>query len=317
MRPSDQHGFTLIELLVTMVITVIVFGATLSLFEVFQSNNNLDQLRNETQDNARNMMDGVARQLRNVIAPTKGNQIEPGALEQAEPYSIMFETVDTSSAEFNENASHAMRVRYCLNNANPSNEVVWQQTERWESKEAPEPAPTTSKCPETLVAAKGNGWQTQTKLVEHATNKIGGQGKSSKCAKETIPRCLFLYSATGVPQIVSVESTVFLNVSPTTRRPGETMLTSGVSLRNANRPPLVSFTITPLNTQVELNASSSHDPDGLALSYKWWEDGVLQSTTSQRWITTGSALHGTHKFKLQVTNPGGLSSEEEKPVTLA
>jgi prepilin-type N-terminal cleavage/methylation domain-containing protein len=314
MRPSDQHGFTLIELLVTMVITVIVFGATLSLFEVFQSNNNLDQLRNETQDNARNMMDSVARQLRNVIAPKKGNVLEPGALEQAEPYSITFQTVDTSSAEFGENASHAMRVRYCLNNSNPSNEVVWQQTQRWTSKEAPT-RPTTSKCPEPLEQA--HGWQTETRVVEHVTNKIGGQGKSSKCATEAIPRCLFLYSATGVPQIVSVESTVFLNVSPTHVRPGETVLTSGVSLRNANRPPLISFTITPINTQVELNASASHDPDGLALSYKWWEDGVLQSTTAQRWVTTGSALHGTHKFKLQVTNPGGLSSEEEKSVTLA
>src|SRR6185312_14592436 len=118
-------------------------------------------------------------------------------------------------------------------------------TQRWKTAEAPEPPPT-SKCPE-----RETGWQTQTRVVEHVTNKIGGQGKSSKCATETIPRCLFLYSATGVPQIVSVESTVFLNVSPTTRRPGETVLTSGVSLRNANRPPLVSFQITPLNTQVE------------------------------------------------------------------
>jgi prepilin-type N-terminal cleavage/methylation domain-containing protein len=315
MRLGDQHGFTLIELLVTMVITVIVFGATLSLFEVFQSNNNLDQLRNETQDNARNMMDSVAGQLRNVIAPTKGNVIEPGALEQAQPYSITFQTVDTSSAEFEHNVLHAMRVRYCLNNSNPSNEVVWQQTERWKVGEAPAPPPT-SKCPEQVFPAQEGSWQTQTKVVEHVTNKIGGQGKSSVCATEATPRCLFLYSAAGVPQIVSVESNVFLNVSPTHIRPGETVLTSGVSLRNANRPPLVSFTITPINTQVELNASSSHDPDGLALSYKWWEDGVLQATTAQRWVTTGTQ-HGTHKFKLQVTNPGGLSSEEEKSVTLA
>jgi prepilin-type N-terminal cleavage/methylation domain-containing protein len=313
MRAGDQHGFTLIELLVTMVITVIVFGATLSLFEVFQSNNNLDQLRNETQDNARNMMDSVARQLRNVIAPKNGNNIEPGALEQAEPYSITFQTVDTTTAEFGENASHAMRMRYCLNNSNPSNEVVWQQTQRWKSNESP-PRPATSKCPEPLEQV--HGWQTETRVVEHVTNKVGGQGKSSKCASETIPRCLFLYSATGVPQIVSVESTLFLNVSPTHVRPGETVLTSGVSLRNANRPPLISFTITPINSQVELNASASHDPDGLALSYKWWEDGVLQSTTAQRWVTTGSPPHGLHTFKLQVTNPGGLSSEAEKSVTL-
>jgi hypothetical protein len=255
-------------------------------------------------------MDRIARQLRNVVAPVKGVVISPGALEQAEPYSITFETVDTSSAPAGLNTGHVMRVRYCLNNSNPSNEVIWQQTQRWQTAEAPEPPPT-SKCPELE-----NGWQAKTRVVEHATNKIGGQGKASKCATEAVPRCLFLYSATGVPQIVSVESTIFLNVSPTTRRPGESVLTSGVSLRNANRPPLVSFTITRLNAQVELNASSSHDPDGLALSYKWWEDGILQSTTAQRWVTTGGALHGLHTFKLQVTNPGGLSSEESKTVTL-
>src|SRR5579872_4859089 len=57
MRARDEDGFTLVELLVAMAITAIVFGATLTVLDVFQSNNRFDQLRNENQDNARTAID--------------------------------------------------------------------------------------------------------------------------------------------------------------------------------------------------------------------------------------------------------------------
>jgi prepilin-type N-terminal cleavage/methylation domain-containing protein len=99
-RARANHGFTLIELLVTMTLTVIVFGATLSVLDVFQNDNRYELLRNEVQDNARTAIDRLARELRNVAAPTT---LEAGALEQAKRYSLTFQTINstpTSKAEF-------------------------------------------------------------------------------------------------------------------------------------------------------------------------------------------------------------------------
>jgi len=289
----DNHGFTLVEVLVTMAITTVVFGTTLSVLDVFQSNNRLDQLRNENQDNARTAIDRLSRQLRNVIARTTSNGIVPGALEQAEEYSITFQTVDTTKTKSGLNQTNAMRVRYCLDDSSPTNETVWEQVQRWESLEAPN-APTSTECPDKTAG----DWNSTTRLVQHVTNKIGGR----------TDRPLFTYSAHETPQILSVETDLFTNVDPGQPRPGESQLTSGVSLRNANRKPIVAFTATPVNKYLTLNASASHDPDGLSLTYKWKEDSKLLETTAQQYTSQSVLGTGNHTFSLEVTNPGGLSS---------
>jgi prepilin-type N-terminal cleavage/methylation domain-containing protein len=300
MRPVEEHGFTLIEVLVTMAIAVVVLGATLAAFDVFQQQNVYDRQRNETQDAARTAIDRLARQLRNVVSPT---QKAYGALERAEAYSIVFQTVDTSGAENGQNEAHAMRVRYCLDDSTPTNEALWTQAQKWESKEAPA-VPSTSSCPATLSSG---GWETKTQLVSHLTNDAGGQS-----------RHLFAYgppSATEPSEVISVEVSVYLNVNPG-RRPGETELTTGIDLRNANRQPIASFTITEVNGHLELNASESRDPGGLALGYQWWMDSVEQSTTAQRWSTEKLTEGSTHTFKLAVTNPGGLENSIEHTYAL-
>ena len=83
-------------------------------------------------------------------------------------------------------------------------------------------------------------------------------------------------------------------------------------MRNQNRTPVASFTATELGPHiVYLNASESADPNGLALSYRWWDNGSLLSTTSQQYETP-ALTPGAHTFKLEVTNPGGLSSVAEQ-----
>jgi prepilin-type N-terminal cleavage/methylation domain-containing protein len=300
MRAREEHGFTLIEMLVAMVIAGVVFGATLTILDVFMSNNRRDQLRNETQDNARNTMDRLARQLRNVIAPTIGTY---GALEQAGPYSLTFQTIDSNHVAGGQNATNAMRVRYCLNDANPNNEILWQQTMRWTSPAAPE-LPTSTACPD----PSASDWESSSQLVQNITNESGGQN-----------RPLFLYgppSATEVSQIISVESSIFIDLHPG-QRPGETQLTSGVSMRNESRQPTVTFTVTQEGQhRLFLNASESHDPDGLSLTYQWWDNGTELSTTSQQFETgAGELTQGSsHTFKLQVTTPGGLTNSTSKTV---
>lgn len=306
MRARAQDGFTLVELLVAMAITVIVFGATLTVLDVFQSNNRFDQLRNENQDKARTSIDRLSRQLRDVIARKTTTGIVPGALEEAEPYWITFETVDTTKATSGANANNAMRVRYCLDDSSPTNEILWEQVRRWTTEVAPA-LPTSTSCPDrTKEGTSEADWNTTTQVVQNVTNKIGGRPNQP----------LFTYSAHETPEILSVETDLYTNVNPSHARPGESQLTSGVSLRNANRQPDVAFTATPENEYVKLNASASRDPDGLAITYKWKEDTKVLETTAQEYTSPAKLSAGNHTFKLEVTNPGGLSAcSEVKEVT--
>lgn len=306
----SQHGFTLVELLVAMALAMIVFGATLTAFDVFQTNNRFDLLRNETQDNARNAIDRLARELRNVAAPSPSYL---GALELAEPNSLTFETIDSTHVWGGKNSANAIRVRYCMDDSNPTNEIVYRQVQTWETEEAPK-LPTSKTCPD-LTAGD---WTTNTQLVQHVTNRIGGQN-----------RHLFEYGPTGVSEvskIVTVEPTLYLDVTPGTRQLcgvtheascTETQLTSGISLRNANRQPIAAFTAVEIGKErIILNASESSDPGGLALAYKWWDNGTLLSTTAQKYETGKLGLGSTHTFKLEVTNPGRLSNTAEKTVEI-
>jgi prepilin-type N-terminal cleavage/methylation domain-containing protein len=296
-----EAGFTLIELLVTMLITSIVFGATLAVLDTFQKNNRLDQLRSETQDNARNSMDRLARELRNVAAPSTE---AAGALELAESYALTFQTIDSSSAAPEKNATDNMRVRYCLADATPTNEILYKQVERWKTKAVPA-LPTTTACPDTNKA----DYESTTRLVEHVVNRIGAQ-----------ERALFTYgpsTAKTVASIVSVEPTLYLDSNPGSR-PGESQLTSSVALRNQNRPPTAAFTAIQQGATriVELNASESVDPDGLALTYKWSDNGTKLNSTAQQYKTAEETLGSTHVFKLEVTDPGGLKSETTREVKI-
>jgi prepilin-type N-terminal cleavage/methylation domain-containing protein len=298
-RLGDQRGFTLIELLVTMSMATIVFGATLSVLDVFQSNNRFDQLRNENQDTARTTLDRLSRQLRNIVARTTSSGIVPGALEQAEEYGVTFETIDTSSNSV-KNSLGAMRVRYCLNNSSAENEILWEEVKRWEKTE-PE-VPSSTSCPDRT----SGDWDTLTQVVQHITNRNGGQD-----------RTLFTYSAKETPQILAVDTDMFININPKQTRPGDSELTSGVSLRNANRVPIAEFTATEEgNRTVRLNASASYDPDGLSLTYKWWENGAELRTTSQQYLTPALTLGKEYVFELEVMNPGKLSATAKKTVKI-
>jgi prepilin-type N-terminal cleavage/methylation domain-containing protein len=290
----QEQGFTLIELIVTMAITTVVFGATLTLLDVFQRNNRVDQLRHENQDDARSAMDLIARQIRNVAAPSSGS---PGALLLSKNYSMLFDTIDNSSTyAWGANSSHTMMVRYCLNNTNPENEALWMQVKRW--KTVSEETPTPSGCPDV-----SGYFESSRQLVQHMVNRIGG--------RTTAP--LFVYSAATPPQIASVEINMYLNINPG-HAPGETQLTSGIGLRNANRPPFASFTAKQVNEFERLDASGSYDPDGLALTYKWWKDGVVRENTSL--VYEPKETKGVHTYELEVTDPGGLSSKTKETVTV-
>jgi Tfp pilus assembly protein PilE len=294
MRRED--GFTLVELLVTVALTMVIFGATLTALAAFGNGSRVDTLRAEMQENARTALDRLAHGLRNVTAPSTKS---PGALDQASEYSIAFDTIDTQQTAGGANTTNAMRVRYCLNDTEPSNEILYQQVKRWTTAEPP-PVPTATTCPDNSAG----DWDGSTRLVSNVVNRYGAK-----------TRAVFIYSATTTPQIVTVEANLWMDLNPSAA-PNETQLTTAVSLRNANRPPVVSFSTTQINGHVLLNASESRDPEGLALSYKWLDGSTVLPSTSEQYETEELKKGSTHTFTLEVTDPGGLKSSESQTVTI-
>ena len=121
---SCERGFTMVEMLIS-----VVFGAVLTLLQVFLGDNQTDIARNAEQDSARSAIDRMSRQLRNVAAPASG---AIGALEVAGPYQMIFQTVSSlPPPNGSQNALNQMRVRYCLNTGVPSNETLYMQTQTW------------------------------------------------------------------------------------------------------------------------------------------------------------------------------------------
>jgi prepilin-type N-terminal cleavage/methylation domain-containing protein len=293
-----EEGFTLIELIVTMAITTVIFGATLTALGAFTNGSKADTLRAEMQDHARTALDRMARSLRNVTAPQTKS---PGALDQAGPYAITFDTIDTLKTAGGSNATNAMRVRYCLSDKNPSNEILYRQEKHWTTAEPPA-VPTATECPDASAA----DWDNTLTVATNVTNRIGG----------LTTRPVFTYAATTTPQIVTVEASLFIDLNPNVQ-PAESQLTTAVSLRNANRPPVVSFTATQINGYVLLNGSESRDPEGLALSYKWTDNAAVLPSTSEQYETVKLTKGSTHTFTLEVSDPAGLSSSTSQVVTIA
>jgi prepilin-type N-terminal cleavage/methylation domain-containing protein len=291
-----EHGFTLIEVLVTLVLTSVIFGATVAALGAFGRANAADTKRNEVQDRARTALDRIAHGLRNVTAPSTKSA---GALDQASAYSIAFDTIDPTQTAGGQNATNAMRVRYCLNDSNPENETLYQQVKRWTTAQPPA-VPSSTECPDSNTG----DWDATSKVATNVTNRLGGQDRQ-----------LFVYSTTETPQIVTVEAHLYLDANPNAQ-PGESQLTTAASLRNANRPPIVSFTATQKNGHVLLNASESRDPEGLALTYKWLDGTKALSSTAELYETSELTKGSTHTFTLEVTDPGGLTASTSQTVTI-
>jgi len=300
-----QEGFTLVELLVSMMITLVVFGAVVTALTVFQRENRSDQLRNEAQDNARTMIDRLSRELRSVASPKAATA---GALEKATAYDLVFQTVSAGQV-YAGNPSNQERVRYCLD----ANQTLWKQTQTWTSSTAPV-MPDTTTCPSTSNST-GTVWGSQYAELSNVTNTIGGD-----------TRAVFNYGPTGwatVSQIKLVEVNLFVDQNPG-QQPGPTQVTSGIYLRNSLSPPTANFSVTQVNHDVQLNASTSYDPNGQVLSYQWYNGGTcptpsnpLTSGTTQQYDAGTSFTKGSNQtFALVVTDTGGLTNCASQVVTI-
>jgi prepilin-type N-terminal cleavage/methylation domain-containing protein len=313
-----QQGFTLVEVLVSMVLTVVVFGATLTVLSAYTTQTQGSMKRNDAQNQARVAIDRIVRQLRNIASPVAS----PKLLERAAPYDIVFQTVGSPNGS---NASGAQRVMYCLpQDSNPgssSTEVMYSETQTWTTA-TPPPSPWSSdpsmtiQCPDPLSALPpGVG---QPVIVASAvTNRY--QGRTDRPA--------FTYGNGPTPsdlsKIFTVQIGPFVNPTPDLP-PAETELHSAAFLRNQPRAPVVNFTYTPTGGGgVLLNAETSYSPDGQNLAFSWSCSSPSPCPQAGALAGWGSGLAdwkpgaGTYTVSVVVTDQTGLIATTTQQVTLS
>jgi type II secretory pathway pseudopilin PulG len=256
---EERGAFTLVELLTAMGIMIVILSATLLTFNEFEVTNRVSNDRQDSQQQARQELDLLARDLRNLASPTPA---QPQAVDKATAYDMVFQTVDSNGPNAGENVANVRRVRYCLDDSNSANGVLWMQWQTWTSETAPD-IPSTAGCPD-------NAWGTvnRRQVTPFVTNRISGQN-----------RPLFSYNSATLTDISSIHADLFMDLTPTTS-PNETRLSTGVFLRNQNRKPVAVFE-TPTaagNKRIILNGSASSDPEGSPLVYKWYDGADLIGT---------------------------------------
>lgn len=297
-RLRSESGMTLIELLVAMALMIIVFSATMLLFQAGANNSRLVEEHNDAQDSARRYSDRLARQLRNLASPSllTTSTAQPLAVDLATDYDFVFRLVDEVRPAGSANAPNVKRVRYCLGTDAASSRTLFGQEQTWTTAASP-PLPATTSCP-------GAGWTTSQVVTEDLANRSDGQS-----------RPLFVFDSPQTARITRVRTDLFVDPTPG-RRPVETRLTSGVFLRNQNRVPSASFTVVAnaATNVVILNGSPSGDPEDMPLNYTWFMDGVKIGEGVV--FTHAGAPDGVHTYRLEVTDPAGLVDDETMEVSL-
>jgi type II secretory pathway component PulJ len=295
-------GFSLVEILVALSLTVVLVGATLTVFDNMVQVNRETNEQNDAQDAARNTIHAISRDLRNVAEPNPplgDPAVAPPAVEEAMPTSLVMRQVDPAGPAGTQNTYRVRRVRYCLDADTAGNGRLYEQVQTWTTPATPT-VPSTTACP-------GTGWPTSTIVAQSLTNRMGGRAD----------RPAFRYTPAGADadEIQSVITTFYVDADPRTSN-REAKLTSALFMRNQNRPPASdaggsAFTVTVSGSGgVSLNALGFEDPDGGALTYVWY-DGTqkIGSGPYLQWVVPKQDRNKNHTFSLKVFDDKGAETD--------
>jgi type II secretory pathway pseudopilin PulG len=244
-----EDGFTLVELLLVCIISLAIFGMTLTAWASFYRSNTSVEKQNENAEQARVALDRAARQLRNLANPTV-NAIT--TIVRASDYDFIFQTSDPAKTW----------VRYCVDAPGTAGATLWES----EHDKAAMP-PVTTACP-------GTGWQRTTSVVTGVTNQLGGIDRdifTFECSVNVPATCPA--SSAEFPKITNVGMNLWVDAD-VKDRVTELNVSTGVFLRNQNEAPtaVVSEPVNKLQPlRWFLNGSGSGDPEGRTLEYFWFE----------------------------------------------
>jgi type II secretory pathway pseudopilin PulG len=290
-----EAGFTLIETTLAMGLMLVVLAATLSIFTTMERGSSRNQKLNDAQSQARVATDTLARRLRNLASPTNGAAGDQQPLEYAAAQDLIFRTVKSTGTPTVGNPQNLERYRYCLG----ADKKLYEMIQTWTGAIPAVPA-TAGTC-----TASAAGW-TSIRVV--AANVVNAARPVFYYQGSPTPGTyseLTSVATADFPTAIALRTTLYLDPD-TAHLPSETQLTTRVFLRNQNRPPIPSFTMTPVAKKVTLNGSESEDPEGNTLTYEFFDNGVSLGAASTSAILTVSAATGTHSYTLKVTDVGNL-----------
>ena len=286
-RLRDESGFTLVELLISLVLFSIILGATLTLLESFPRQTADERVRHDSRDLVRTAVDRLAKPLRTAV------QTSAGMVELNGDDDLVYQSVGpTPPGGTDTNTTGLQRVRICLD---PASGKVWRYTQTFTGTS---PTLPTQNCDGTQGAYNGG--------VRLVTANVSN-GAS---------RPLFTYDyksgGTTAADVQGIQINLGIDANGSQRLPGESQLTTAISLRNVARAPTASFTCALISGRAVCDASSSFDPAGQPLTYAWsvGDNGAtpVASGSDVRFTKTGLLTGHSYQFVLTVTNAANLSN---------
>lgn len=309
-RVGEQDGFTLIEVLTSMTLMLVILGATLTTLTSYESNASFDRKSKDAQDRSRAALRQLARHLRNVASPTEG---ERDPIDKATDTDLIFQSVDPQGPANDQNVANIRRVRYCLDSSDPDHPVVRFQHQRW-STAAPPALPANDACPAAGWTALPGG--SSRVVAADVVNTRGGAKRPIFMYRASLPGCSVTpITGTCLEEIIAIRSKVFVDVNGSGKRPAEASLETSVALRNQNRPPTATTSVTPVApNQFLLNATASVDPEGETLRYEWYIAGIKIGEGAI--FKTDALTIGTHVIDLHVIDSGGITTKAQVTVNV-
>ena len=289
-RLNDEAGFTLIELLIGASLMLVILLATLSVTDMFQRQSAQATVRLDSRDRVRAAMDKMTKRMRTAVYTSSG------MVEVATPTDLVYQIIGgTTPGSSDTNRTGAQRVRYCLDTAS---QKVYRQQVNWTGAATALPSQPQS-CPSAAYSA---------------SSTVQAQDVSNGA------RALFTYDyrngSTLPSDITGVTISLFIDANGSLP-PAEAGMTTSIALRNINQPPTASFTDAEVNGHILANASPSVDPEGASLTYNWYVDGSTTASSQDVRLDVGGLLRGsTHTVQLVVADPGGLTDQQTKSITM-
>ena len=218
MSTRRDTGFSLVELLLAMTLSLVILGATLTVFASAERGHRDNQRQNEAQDQVRFATDTLARRLRNLASPTDAGTTPEQPIERANAQDLIFRTVNSAGAADPANPQNLQRYRYCLA---PDKPLLYVQRQTWSATADPGMPPGTD-CPasgwsETSVAASSvtNGARA---VFSYERNAIGSFSEQPDVAEADFPT------------VVAIGTRLFVD-------PLAAQSAQGVDAHNAGLPP--------------------------------------------------------------------------------
>lgn len=289
-RLSDESGFTLIELLIGASLMLVILLATLSVTDFFQRQSAQATVRVDSRDRVRFAIDKITKRMRTAV------ETSSGMVEVATPTDLVYQVIGgTVPGSSDTNRTGAQRVRFCFD---ATTKKVYRQSTSWTGA-APALPSQPQACPSSAYSA---------------SSTVQAQDVSNGA------RPLFTYDfrsgSTLLSDLTGVTVSLYVDANGPLP-PAEAGLTTSIALRNVNQPPTAAFTDAEVNGHILANATPSVDPEGATLGYAWYVDGAATPSSNDVRLDVGGLLRGsTHTVQLVVNDPGGLTDQVTKSITM-